>query len=68
MRAAIKADREACPACTPGNIVSHMTGYIIDTDREYKAVTYRCPSFSRWYNPDTGQMEGHAHCTCDYCF
>lgn len=65
MRAAIEADRIACGKGTPcSDIPHHNTGWA----RDDKAMTYRCLSFSRWFNPETKQMEGHAHCTCDYCF
>lgn len=65
MRAAIEADRIACGGGKPcEDMPSHNTGYVTDE----QAYTYRCPSFSRWFNPETHRMEGHAHCTCDYCF
>lgn len=64
MRLAVEADTKDCPACIPGNPVRHYSGYVKDDE----AYTYRCLSYSRHYNPDTGKMEGSAHCTCDYCF
>jgi len=64
MRKALSEDMEAC-GCNPRAFApAHATGYTTD----HSAVTYRCRSFSRWYNPQTRKMEGNAHCTCDGCF
>ena len=84
MKAAVEADRIACGKGQPcSDIPHHNTGYYSTAsgrktvrrgegttsfNQTPHAITYRCPSFSRWYNPNTGEMEGHAHCTCDYCF
>lgn len=66
MDAAINRDREACPECKAGTPVPHNTGFASITKGE--AYTFQCRSFSRWYNPETHQMEGRHHCTCDSCF
>jgi hypothetical protein len=81
MKAAVDADRIACGKGVPcKNIPYHMTGHYYMGDpltvpggggfvtKDPYAYTYHCRSLSRWYNPNTGQMEGHAHCTCDGCF
>jgi hypothetical protein len=72
MKAAVDADVAACTSCQrhkPGEMMpGHYTGrYDLTEDKAY-GYTYHCQSWSRWYNPETGKMEGHAHCTCDYCF
>lgn len=67
MKAAVEEDMTACTYTTCGTRAfapTHYTGHFNDTE----AITYHCRSWSRWYNPDTGKMEGHAHCTCDGCF
>lgn len=66
MADAVTADILDCETCqrTPDNPVKHYTGHFNDVE----GYTYHCRSWSRWYNPDTGRMEGHAHCTCDSCF
>ncbi len=68
MRDAIRADMEACPMCTkrsPDEMMpSHNKGFV-DTNR---AITYRCESFCRWFNPETREMEGKSECTCSDCF
>ena len=73
MRLAIYADQLDCTTCANlHNPVKHCTSYIVEMSerdgRLASAHTYRCRSGSRWYNPETRQMEGRAHCTCDYCF
>jgi hypothetical protein len=65
MRVAIEEDRKACGCWGKvGFIPDHNTGFV----GEDWAWTYHCRSWSRWYNPETEKMEGHAHCTCDSCF
>lgn len=66
MAEAIRVDRANCRSCqeTGGMVPSHMTGYA----RDGEAYTYHCRSGGRWFNPNTRQMEGQAHCTCDSCF
>ena len=69
MRAALAADREACNCVHNDSPVKHNTGYVGEDMNGFPtAYTYQCRSRSRWFNPQTGQMEGHSHCTCDYCF
>lgn len=72
VRAALAADVAACPTCQRGGMMpAHATyTYVHEAtaDRRASAHTYHCRSLSRWYNPQTGEMEGRAHCTCDSCF
>ncbi len=69
LEAALKADKAECPGCTPDNIVRHCTSSVlVGANGKSEGYTYHCRSFSRWFNPATRKMEGHAHCTCDYCF
>lgn len=69
--AAVRADIEACgcgqgdsPLSAKTTPVPHIWARYLD------GVFYNggCVSGSRWYNPDTGEMVGRAHCTCDACF
>ena len=70
VRLALATDTVTCASCIAGGPVKHGTTYIVEgrEGRGVSAHSYRCRSGSRWYNPQTRQMEGRAHCTCDYCF
>lgn len=71
VRAAIAADIADCTTCQRGGMMpQHMTTYISEGRDTHKvsAHTYRCRSFSRWFNPTTRKMEGRAHCTCPSCW
>lgn len=78
--AALAEDRAKCETCVKGGdgTPNHAT---TSTHGDFpaqpargipaskaSAITYRCRSGSRWFNPTTRQMEGRAHCTCDYCY
>ena len=68
MDAAIKADIAACGCTTGGFKPQHCTSYVALGQTHSSAHSYHCRSWSRWFNPETRQMEGRAHCTCDSCF
>jgi hypothetical protein len=71
MKAVLDKDMADCVTCQkyPKGSFSpdHATSTAMLEPRVW-GYTYHCRSFSRWYNPVTGAMEGHAHCTCDGCF
>lgn len=75
--AALAKDKADCLTCQSGEAGPiHATTW---THGDYPASgghpggrasahSHRCPSGSRWFNPETRQMEGRKHCTCDYCY
>lgn len=67
--AALAADIEAC-GCKGKAGPTHATTYVHGDSPTSKASahSYVCRSGSRHFNPNTRQMEGRAHCTCDYCY
>jgi hypothetical protein len=69
LRETLDAEFTACGHPGSQGMPSHCTSYIGKTlqGRPF-AYSYRCRSFSRWFNPETRTMEGHSHCTCDSCF
>ena len=65
IKAAWEREIAECPSCISGTPVKHgTTSFGIDG----RMFTYQCRSFSRRINPQTGEIEGHRHCTCDGCF
>lgn len=68
MKSAIEAEWATCGHPLSRGMPEHNTGYAVLTEMTCEARTYQCRSGSRWFNPQTHQMEGHAHCTCDGCF
>lgn len=71
MKAAVDADIADCKSCqrSKGQMApTHYTGRYDLTEDKAWGYTYHCRSFSRRYVPETGTMEGHAHCTCDSCY
>lgn len=67
LREALARDVDDCDECQQGTPVPHAAYTWVRPDEDV-GNTYRCRSFCRWYNPDTGKMEGRAHCTCDSCW
>lgn len=69
--AALAKDKEDCKTCAAGGMMpKHATTYVHGDTPTSKASahSYHCRSWSRWFNPQTREMEGRAHCTCDFCF
>jgi hypothetical protein len=65
----LNEEKANCAQCVPGMPVKHATLTArVDGPNGPWAMTYQCRSGSRWFNPETGQMEGREHCTCDGCF
>ena len=75
MLVALEQDKENCDTCKTDTPVLHSTSSVIQTrispiikQTKDTGHSYQCRSLSRWFNPNTRKMEGHAHCTCDYCY
>lgn len=65
IRAALDADKAACPECQRGTPVPHAAYTYIANGR---AVSHQCRSGCRAFDPEAGTMMGRAHCTCDSCW
>lgn len=70
VRLLVNADKKACPCSqNPNDPTTHIHTYFgAGLGGVPFGRSYTCDSHSRYYNPKTGEIEGRAHCTCDFCY